>query len=90
VFQRFLLPPSSLVLMMEAESTSETSINFYQTTWHNNPEDSLLGIHRVSACVLCTFSFKMLLAEKEIFCVIHTLASFTISIIHRSITIDHR
>jgi hypothetical protein len=25
--------------MMEAAGTSETSINFYQTTWHNNPED---------------------------------------------------
>jgi hypothetical protein len=29
-------------LMMEAASTSETSVNFYQTTWSNNPEDSHL------------------------------------------------
>jgi hypothetical protein len=29
-------------VMMEAVSTSETSINFYQTTRHNNPEDSHL------------------------------------------------
>jgi hypothetical protein len=29
-------------LMMEAASTSETSVNFYQTTWRNNPEDSQL------------------------------------------------
>jgi hypothetical protein len=28
--------------MMEAASTSETSVNFYQTTWRNNPEDSYL------------------------------------------------
>jgi hypothetical protein len=28
--------------MMEASSTSETSINFYQTTWRNNPEYSHL------------------------------------------------
>jgi hypothetical protein len=26
-------------LIMEAESTSETSVNFYQTTRHNSPED---------------------------------------------------
>jgi hypothetical protein len=26
--------------MMEAESTYETSVNFYQTGWRNNPEDS--------------------------------------------------
>jgi hypothetical protein len=29
----------AIVLMMEAASTSETSINVYQTTWCNNPED---------------------------------------------------
>jgi hypothetical protein len=27
-------------LMREAESTSETTVNFYQTTQRNNPEDS--------------------------------------------------
>jgi hypothetical protein len=27
-------------LMMEAASTFELSIKFYQTTWHNIPEDS--------------------------------------------------
>jgi hypothetical protein len=27
---------------MEAVVTSETSVNFYQTTRHNNPEDSYL------------------------------------------------
>jgi hypothetical protein len=26
--------------MMEAANTSETSVNFYQTTRRNNPEDS--------------------------------------------------
>jgi hypothetical protein len=31
-----------IALMTEAESTSETSVNFYQTTQHNNPEDSHL------------------------------------------------
>jgi hypothetical protein len=29
-------------LMMEAASTSEISVNFYQTTRRNNPEDSHL------------------------------------------------
>jgi hypothetical protein len=28
--------------MMEAASTSEMSVNFYQTTWRYNPEDSYL------------------------------------------------
>jgi hypothetical protein len=29
-----------IALMMEAVITSETSVNFYQTTWRNIPEDS--------------------------------------------------
>jgi hypothetical protein len=32
----------AIVMIMEAVSTSETSVNFYQTTWPNNAEDSLL------------------------------------------------
>jgi hypothetical protein len=32
------------VLMMEAVSTSETSVNFYQTTQRNNSEDSYLHV----------------------------------------------
>jgi hypothetical protein len=35
-------PCSSDVLMMGVASTTETSVNFYQTTWCNNPEDSRL------------------------------------------------
>jgi hypothetical protein len=31
-----------IALKMEAASTSETSVNFYQTTRRNNPEDSHL------------------------------------------------
>jgi hypothetical protein len=30
----------AIALMMEAVSTSETSVNFYQTTWRNISEDS--------------------------------------------------
>jgi hypothetical protein len=32
--------------MMEAARTSETLVNFYQTTRRYNPEDSHLRIHR--------------------------------------------
>jgi hypothetical protein len=32
-------------LMTEAASTSKTSVNFYQTTWCNNPEDNHLQEH---------------------------------------------
>jgi hypothetical protein len=31
-----------IALMMEAASTSETSVNFYQTARRNNPKDSHL------------------------------------------------
>jgi hypothetical protein len=33
-----------IALMMEATSTSETSVNFYQTTRRNNPKDSHLNV----------------------------------------------
>jgi hypothetical protein len=33
-------------LMMEAASASETSVNFYQTTRRNNPDDSHLHNRR--------------------------------------------
>jgi hypothetical protein len=32
--------------MMEAAKTSETLVNFYQTTRHYNPEDSHIRTHR--------------------------------------------
>jgi hypothetical protein len=32
--------------MMEAAMSSETLVNFYQTTWRYNPEDSHLRINR--------------------------------------------
>jgi hypothetical protein len=31
----------AIALMMEASSTSETSVNFYQTTRRNNPEEAI-------------------------------------------------
>jgi hypothetical protein len=40
-----------IVLMMEAVSTSETSVNFYETTRRNNPKDShLQTIYHWSWC----------------------------------------
>jgi hypothetical protein len=33
---------TAITLIMEAASTSETSVNFYQTVWRNIPEDSHL------------------------------------------------
>jgi hypothetical protein len=35
-----------IALMMEAASTSETLVNFYQTTRRYNPEDSHLSTQR--------------------------------------------
>jgi hypothetical protein len=35
-----------IALMMEAARTSETSVNFYQTAWRNNLEDSYLHRRR--------------------------------------------
>jgi hypothetical protein len=35
-----------IVLMIEAANTSETSVNFYQTTRRNIPEDSHLHTRR--------------------------------------------
>jgi hypothetical protein len=39
-----VLSASIIALMMEAASTSETSLYFYQITWRNNPEDSHLQV----------------------------------------------
>jgi hypothetical protein len=38
--EEFLARGLFIALMMEAESTTETSVKFYQTTWLNIPEDS--------------------------------------------------
>jgi hypothetical protein len=39
---KILEPVRQVALMMEAASISQTSVNFYQTTWRSNPEDSYL------------------------------------------------
>jgi hypothetical protein len=60
-----------IALMMEAARTSETLVNFYQTTRRYNPEDSHLRTHRrenlksyfVSCLFLSSFSGFELTAE---------------------------
>jgi hypothetical protein len=37
---RMLDDVGNKLLIMEAGNTSETLVNFYETTWRNNPEDS--------------------------------------------------
>jgi hypothetical protein len=37
-----VLAASIIRAMSEAASTCETTVNIYQTTWHNNPEDGHL------------------------------------------------
>jgi hypothetical protein len=46
----------AIALMMEATRTSETLVNFYQTTWRYNPEDN----HLQSASGLQLLSFAKL------------------------------
>jgi hypothetical protein len=41
-----------IILMMEATSTPETSVNFYQTTWHYDPDAS----HQIMFCL--TYNFQ--------------------------------
>jgi hypothetical protein len=41
-----VLATSIIALIMEAARTSETSVNYYQTTQRYNPEDSHLRTHR--------------------------------------------
>jgi hypothetical protein len=40
ISNRFLTRGLLIALVMEAARTSETLVNFYQTTWRYNPEDS--------------------------------------------------
>jgi hypothetical protein len=44
VYQCFRGPCCPITLMMKAARTSEMLVNFYQTTWRYNPEDSYLYV----------------------------------------------
>jgi hypothetical protein len=59
--------------MMEAERTSETLVNFYQTTWRYNPEDSHLRTHR---------------RENLKSYVVHIIATMALDHINATITLD--
>jgi hypothetical protein len=52
VYRRFRDVPTSglIALMMEAASTCETSVNFYQTTRRNIPDD-IFKSHAVLLCL---------------------------------------
>jgi len=43
---KFPLIIGAVTLMMKAVSTSETSFNFYETTWHSIPQESHLYYNR--------------------------------------------
>jgi hypothetical protein len=49
---RFLSPGLLIALMMEAARSSETLVNFYQTTRCYNPEDSNLQTSKGLLCVV--------------------------------------
>jgi hypothetical protein len=52
-----------VALMMEAARTSETLVNFYQTTWRYNPEDShLLGENSITRSSIIWILHQILLA----------------------------
>jgi hypothetical protein len=42
--QKFNEDMKNIFLMMEAARTSKMLVNFYQTTWRYNPEDSHLNM----------------------------------------------
>jgi hypothetical protein len=53
--------------MMDAASTSETLVNFYQTTWRYNPEDSHLSCWNV----LMQVPIKTLMSELKLIMWLH-------------------
>jgi hypothetical protein len=67
--------------MLEAVSTSETSVNSYQTTWRNMPEDSHFHTRRRENLKSHLFLFiKILLKESDVFIIQpsnHKLCSHT-------------
>jgi hypothetical protein len=62
-------------LMVEVVSTSETSVNFHQTTWRNIPEDSHLQDEDILLILYCNL-LKMLLFKPSIANNSHTCEHF--------------
>jgi hypothetical protein len=63
--------------MMEAASTCEMSVNFYQTTWCNIPEDSHLH----------TYHHEILKSHQEITCLLWNLKVYYHFL--KSLSLDH-
>jgi hypothetical protein len=61
VYQSFRRDCCLIGLMMEAASTSETSVNFYQNTRCNIPEDNLLQIPGLTTNSLTYLSSRTIL-----------------------------
>jgi hypothetical protein len=55
----WVVMPFLIALMMEAASTSETLVNFYQTTRRHNPEDSHLRTRRREHLKSCIFIYGL-------------------------------
>jgi hypothetical protein len=56
--------PSLIALMTEAARSSETMVNFYQTTWHYNPEDSHLRTNRrenLKSCKVKIYEYQYII-----------------------------
>jgi hypothetical protein len=73
-------------MMMEAASTSETSVNFYQTTRRNNSEDSYLHTLRRETLKSHSKASKFLVAQFQPF---STLLTLSISLISLCTIITH-
>jgi hypothetical protein len=43
---------SEVLVLMEAESSFQASVNFYETTWSKIPEDSILHVNPKSILTL--------------------------------------
>jgi hypothetical protein len=69
-----------IALMMEIVSTSETLVNFYQTTWHYNSEDS-----RFHTCSHENMKSHRQILSKET----NISACLNTNIVYFSITTEH-
>jgi hypothetical protein len=62
-------------VMMEAVSTSETLVNFYQTTQRNFPEDSHLQYSSLSCSCINVFTVRALIFKTYFHVLIYTSPS---------------
>jgi hypothetical protein len=74
-----------VALMMEVARTSETLINFYQTTRRYNPEDSHLHTHRrenlKSYVISQRFNLKLILYYVDVIEVLKLLSQIRASVV---------